>query len=472
MNQRFGISGALLVSLLGLQSASAQIPVTHFHNVLDAAGADPWVIRHDDGQYYWVMSQRDSIVLKRSKSLTGLAGGEARVIWRPPATGPYSREIWAPELHHLDGAWYVYFAADDGKNENHRMYVLENRAADPFLGSFDFKGKLADPAADRWAIDGTVFEAAGQRYFVWSGWEGDVNVQQDLYIAPMASPTALAGPRVRISSPELPWETIGNPLINEGPEALVRDGRVFLTYSASGSWTDHYCLGLLTAEVGADLTDPASWTKHPEPAFQSGNGILAPGHASFVASPDGAEDWILYHAAQRLGSGWARQVRAQPFTWTSEGPPAFGQPAHPDIPIPLPSGEPPHIRYEAESGTLDPSAMVAAPSGASGQAVVAQASAAGPGVTLDLTQTLPPDAPVVLAVRYRARTSGGDDPATLRIWSDGQPLRPSRCPATGPDRWSNAIIRLENPGPQGRIRLSIDDPHAAIDCVDLIPDAG
>ena len=55
-------------------------------------------------------------------------------VWTPPATGPYSKDIWAPEIHFLQNKWYIYFAADDGDNKNHRIYVLENSSADPLSG--------------------------------------------------------------------------------------------------------------------------------------------------------------------------------------------------------------------------------------------------------------------------------------------------------------------------------------------------
>jgi GH43 family beta-xylosidase len=310
-----------------------------FHPVVLADGADPWVVRHTDGFYYLAVTTGKDVTLRRSPTLTGLARGERKVVWRPPAEGPYSRNLWAPELHHLDGKWYVYVAADDGDNANHRMYVLENPAADPFAGTFTFKGKIADPQADRWAIDGTVFEWAGRRYFVWSGWQGTEDVRQDLYIAPMANPWTLAGPRVCISRPTHPWETVDDPDVNEGPQALARNGRLFLVYSASGAWTDGYCLGLLTLRPGGDPLDPAAWVKHSEPVFRSAGGVFAPGHCSFVKSPDGAEDWIVYHAAKRSGAGWDRSIRMQPFGWRPDGTPDFGYPVRPDVPLRRPSGE-------------------------------------------------------------------------------------------------------------------------------------
>jgi len=80
---------------------------------------------------------------------------------------------------------------------------------------------------------------------------------------------------------------------------------LFIIYSASGSWGDNYCLGQLTW-TGGDVLDPKSWVKKANPVFSGTNQVISPGHASFVKSLDGSEDWIVYHTAKhhaRAGSG-------------------------------------------------------------------------------------------------------------------------------------------------------------------------
>lgn len=296
-------------------------------------GHDPWVIRAE-GVYHYCYSHRGAVWVNTAARIEDAVQFEGRPVWRPAPGMPYSRELWAPELHRLDGRWYIYVAADDGKNENHRMYVLQAETDDP-AGDYTIRGKIADPS-DKWAIDGTVLQHDGRLYFIWSGWEGDTNVAQNLYIAPMKDPLSIEGPRSLISSPEYDWEQIGRPLVNEGPQVLERDGDVFVIYSASGSWTDNYCLGQLRL-VGNDPLDPTSWQKKNAPVFGSTATVFSPGHASFVRSPDGTEDWIVYHAAKRRGSGWDRNTRMQRFTWDVEGNPSFGYPVSEGVPIPAPS---------------------------------------------------------------------------------------------------------------------------------------
>jgi|GEM_PF-874702 len=322
-----------------------------FYNTLFQNGGDPWVYKHTDGYYYYTHTTGGNITLWRSKTITGLEGGDRMVAWTPPKGTMYSSNLWAPEIHHVQGKWYIYFAADNGTNANHRMYVLENDSANPLTGTWTFKGKIYDASDDRWAIDGTVLEAQDKLYFLWSGWETTDGSFQNLYIAEMSDPWTISSPRVLLSEPEYDWES-SPARINEGPQVNIKGNTINLIYSANGSWTDSYCLGLITADIGDDLLDPDSWTKRSEPIFTSANGVYGPGHHSLTTSPDGSEDWLLYHAARWQGSGWTRSIRAQAFTWNSDGTPNLGVPVSPNTPIGIPSGEPARQRYEAEYARL------------------------------------------------------------------------------------------------------------------------
>jgi GH43 family beta-xylosidase len=295
--------------------------------------------------YYYTHTMGNRIALYATSKMSQLQKAVITTIWTPPASGSYSKEIWAPELHYFQNKWLMYFAADDGNNENHRIYVLENDAATPTQGAWSFKGKLADTTDDRWAIDASAFEYDHQLYLIWSGWPGAVNTEQDIYIAKLSDPVTMQGKRVLISAPTLSWEKVGAPpAVNEGPEALINpNGQLFLTYSASGCWTDSYCLGLLTLRPGGDPLNASDWSKSPNPVFTSegGNGAFAPGHNGFFTSRDGKQQWILYHANSSAGQGCgnARNPRMQRFTWNADGTPNFGTPVKINTPLPKPSGE-------------------------------------------------------------------------------------------------------------------------------------
>ena len=131
-----------------------------FSNPLLPSGADPWSI-HKDGYYYYTHTLQDSIVIWKTDNLAELKDAEKKTIFVPPPGTLYSKQIWAPEIHFIDGNWYVYFAADDGNNNNHRMYVLENTSGDPMNANWVLKGKVGD-RTNKWAIDGSVFKHKNQ----------------------------------------------------------------------------------------------------------------------------------------------------------------------------------------------------------------------------------------------------------------------------------------------------------------------
>jgi GH43 family beta-xylosidase len=317
---------------------------TTFTNPLLPEGhADPWVIYHDGYYYYCGSGENHTIFIIKSKTLSDIGQKEKVIVWKAPEFGDHSQEIWAPELHWINDRWYIFYAADDGNNDNHRMFVLESASQDA-QGTYIDKGKITDPS-DKWAIDGTVLRKNdGSLYFIWSGWEGDVNEAQNLYIAPLSKeePWKITGERVMISSPVYEWERKGFPYVNEGPQVLKKNGKIFVVYSASGSWTPDYCLGMLTTDEDSDVLHPDSWRKSPVPVFtrNDSEGVYGVGHASFTHSPDFSEDWIVYHGMSNPNAGWlGRSPRIQKFTWNSDGTPNFGAPVSIHTVLRKPSGE-------------------------------------------------------------------------------------------------------------------------------------
>jgi GH43 family beta-xylosidase len=325
---------------LALVFAACAYASSTFTNPLLRYGADPWVI-YDQGFYYYTETTGENITLWKTRDITDLRHAQKKVIWTPPPTGPYSHQLWAPELHNLNGRWYVYFAADAGADATHHLWVLEDQSTDPFSDDWKFLGPVQG-LENHWAIDPTVFEDRGHYYIIWSGWPGRRPGVQDLYMAELKTPSKVKGKRVLLSTPQYDWERFGN--INEGPEILKHASQVFLVYSASGCWTDHYVLGMLVATEGTDLLKAASWRKIDHPVFAGSARAHAygTGHNTFFPSPDGTQDWILYHANPEPNEGCDnfRSPRAQPFTWDASGFPDFGTPVPLHQRIPKPSGTP------------------------------------------------------------------------------------------------------------------------------------
>jgi GH43 family beta-xylosidase len=317
-------------------------PTAVFTNPVLPSGPDPWVFAKD-GYYYYMQTTGGNLVLRKTAKMSELASAVATTIWTPPATGPNSHDVWAPEIHFLAGKWYVYFTAGPGNCcGGQRLWVLENASADPTTGTWALLGQLLVPGQDQWAIDGTILEQNNQLYFIWSGQEVGSD-QQNLYIARMGNPWTLIGPRVQLSHPQYAWELHGSPKVNEGPETIRHGSKTFIVYSASHCSTDDYALGLLTASATADPLDPTAWTKSPTPVFTKDPAAHAygPGHNTFFVSKDGTQNWLLYHANLLPGQGCgnARNPRMQPFTWNADDTPNFGTPVSTSVALPKPSGE-------------------------------------------------------------------------------------------------------------------------------------
>ncbi len=343
--QRIMLACALLyVALPAFPQFARSVPANTFANPLLDSGPDPWVVWWK-GFYYYSNSTGQDLTLLKTADITDLRHAEKKVVWTPEPGHPWSSELWAPELHRWGNKWYIYFAADTGENASHRIYVVENSNDDPTKGTWTLKGKISD-ASDKWAIDATTFEEKGQHYLVWAGWQGDRDGEQDLYIAHMSNPWTIDSPRTLISKPTYAWEVHGDlpgrhVNVNEGPEILKHRGKIFLSYSASGCWTDFYSLGLLQAEHNANLLNANSWTKldhtflGTDPSAQA----FGPGHNGFFKSPNGKEDWIIYHANPKPGEGCEneRSPRIQRFTWNADGTPNFGTPVSLGQPLAKPA---------------------------------------------------------------------------------------------------------------------------------------
>jgi GH43 family beta-xylosidase len=301
--------------------------------------ADPCIRRFSDGWYYFTASvpAYDRIELRRARTIAGLASASTVDVWRKPKTGPYSELIWAPELHHIFGAWHVYFAAAPSRAIKddlfqHRMYVISTTAENPLAGSWSAPVRV-ETGLDSFCLDATTFTHRGVSYYVWAQKDPAIRGNSNLYIARMASGTQLATPPVRLSIPEFEWEIRGF-WVNEGPSVVIRHGRVFLSYSASAT-DENYCMGLLHARADDDLLDSRNWTKSPSPVFQTDyeHKIYGPGHNSFTVAEDGATDLLVYHArtyTEIVGDPlWDpnRHTYVKPLKWDEKGLPIFGRPS-------------------------------------------------------------------------------------------------------------------------------------------------
>jgi GH43 family beta-xylosidase len=336
------VSAMTMTTASNAAAAPSTPPALTTRNPLVEQRADPCITRPVNGMYYLTGSvpEYDRIVVRGASTLDGLASARERTIWRRPASGSMGGYIWAPELHRIGDRWYVYFAAGNADDVFAvRIYVLESALDDPTDASgWSLKGQIATEW-DSFSLDATTFTNRGRRYLVWAQSEPEIAVNSSVYIAEMSSPWQLKSKPTRITTPTKSWETVGYK-VNEGPAVLVRNGRVFLTFSASA--TDaNYCMGMVTADADANLLDRASWTKTPDPIFTTTEATsrYGPGHNSFTVAEDGKTDVLVFHARDyRNITGDPlydpnRHARVQRLYWHPDGTPLFGVPVGDGGPI-------------------------------------------------------------------------------------------------------------------------------------------
>jgi len=311
-----------LVALALVGAALTAAPAGNtFQNPINR-GPDPWMIYYH-GNYHLTTTQGDAIRMWKAPTLAGLKTAKPVTVWKD-SNPSRSQGIWAPEAHCFSNRWYIYYTATsiDYDDDHHRTHVIESDSTDP-LGPYHYQARLFNPTNDHYAIDGTVFQNQdGSLYFLWAARPGHV-----LYIARMANPYSLQGNGICI-----PADGFGCEEVREGPEILRRNGRIFLIYSMCDTSKPDYRLGMLIADERAELLHPGSWKQYPRPVFarSDANGVYGPGHNGFFQSPDGTEDWIIYHAKTTSAlTYYGRTTRAQRFTWNEDGTPNFG------VPLPL-----------------------------------------------------------------------------------------------------------------------------------------
>lgn len=307
-----------------------------YNEVWIAQRADPYVYKHEDGSYYFTASlpEYNGIALRKAESLEALCDAEEVMIWKKHDMGPMSYHVWAPELHYINQKWYIYFASGEVENIwNIRPYVLECIGQNPVKDPWHEKGIMQCAADDEFSfrsfsLDGTVFKNKGKYYYVWAEKVGVGKQISNLYIAEMETPTKLKSVQVLLTTPDYEWERKGY-WVNEGPSVLNKNGKIFLTYSASDTGVN-YCMGMLTIDEDSDLLNPREWKKERYPVLQSNieKGIYGPGHNSFTVDLQG-NDILVYHArteAEIIGNPLYnpnRHAMLMKIEWNKEGEPVF-----------------------------------------------------------------------------------------------------------------------------------------------------
>jgi GH43 family beta-xylosidase len=229
--------------------------------------------------------------------------------WAIPAGRAHGR-YWAPDLHHFDHHWVLYYAA--------QLDARERRTLDPApqgrfaigvatttnLGSghwstslLHYSGQFNGIRTQRGSrehtggvIDPNEFEnpVNHQRYLVYAK-------QSNQIFLGTLDPTGMQlGSGVRlIMKPSAGWECANarGTCTIEGPVGYWYHDVAYIVYSASSTWAGTYTVGV------AASVDPlvAPFTKDPSPILASSTSLLGPGGTSEpVIGPDN-QPIIYFH---------------------------------------------------------------------------------------------------------------------------------------------------------------------------------
>lgn len=289
---------------------------------LVAGVADP-MIRFFRGKYYMVgtneYTEGRGLQIRCAETVAQLAEAQPVCFFEATPSGEHSGCNWAPELHVIGGELYCLFASSLTGRWNAVQSRIMHCKGDPMLPeSWEpcvrvCKRDGSNLIGQGITLDMTYFEAAGKSYYCWAQRDivGENIGTSDLYIARVEphSPQRLLTEPVRLLTPKYAWDR-QHTTVDEGPHVLHRDGRLYLTFSGD-SVSDDYCMGLLTADEGADLLDPSVWeeTGYPVLARQHVAGERGPGHNAFTKDEYG-RDLLVYHMKPDGGtrSGCVRVV--------------------------------------------------------------------------------------------------------------------------------------------------------------------
>ena len=307
----------------GVYSITGRIHQDHFAFPVAENRADPCVCRWK-GKYYFIATNdadgNHTLYIRAADTLTGLVTAGEHLLLDSTTCPGIGGLLWAPEFHEIGGRLAIFHAATPGPffcEESHVMMLREG--GDPVRREdwsaprrvVKADGRDICEAGKEITLDMTCFEWQGKWYAVWSQRQFlPKDLGAWLYIAGLdpEEPWQLLTEPVILSKPEYGWAN-NHTFVDEGPFALIRDGRLYLTFSSAAVDTS-YVVGLLTLKDGGDPLQPDNWrkTNYPILTSRSVEGEFGTGHNAYVTDEDG-NVWNTYHARPGVDGARSSGIR-------------------------------------------------------------------------------------------------------------------------------------------------------------------
>ncbi|ODM89798.1 Extracellular exo-alpha-(1-_5)-L-arabinofuranosidase, partial [Orchesella cincta] len=316
-----------------LSAVNSQL--TFSNPIIDQLSADPAVHRVGDNYYLTISENGETeLTIHKSKLLTNFRNAEKKVALK--ITPPAATDLWASEMHEVDGELYIYFTMNVPPIGHNMHAIKAENASDPM-------GNWSEPMimlTENWpdgGIDGTIMKHNGKLYFLWtSGRVGRLS----MYIAPMTNATYVARPIVLLRMPTEDWEC-NDGCLNEGAYFIYNNNVSYCVFSGSSTWDPNYSLSYISIPFDKDPLDPDNWDYVGGPVFTRNDeeDVYNTGHAAFTVSPDLTETWMVYHAVANSTGRDRRIARIEKIEWNEDGSPKFPRPHGYNHPQPVPSGQ-------------------------------------------------------------------------------------------------------------------------------------
>jgi GH43 family beta-xylosidase len=329
----------------------AQVTSTFRSPLVLGPQADPMMVTYQGKYFLYVNDSLGYDRLRSSTSMAGLINSESKIVGAPPSGYGIDATVSCYYIFHYNSHWYQYC------QDSHGSFALQSASDDPLSGYSLYTNSagqywLPMPSNSVWGIAEWPIMVNGQLYMLFTQTKYSSNGQtvdelNEIYAAKASDPITVSGPWGLISQPSQSWECQGywNRCVNEGGSVLIHGNNVFLLFSASEYDSPSYCVGMLSASITSDLSQPGSWTKHSGCVFSRNDaaGVYGPGSFLTFKSLDGTQDWGVYHVKTENfndTSGQDRRLEAKQITWDANGNPIFGQPYALQTYNSLPSGDP------------------------------------------------------------------------------------------------------------------------------------